>query len=202
MMRLCFFCNPERVAARILTLGVLLIVATMMASCLPSEEEPTIVVDDFGSTYHGKWNVEGVEGGDGKLFVDSRNFFFDSLPAEEIARAVWKNDDVVDAVCGPCIVGYGSVASSGTNVIYSLADAEWEVKANVGGMERTASLCLKSMASALDGQSWAACAKNSGVMTVFLHVDVCSEEGVVQPMKMTLTFTGAPADSSEKHVKK
>ena len=67
---------------------MLLIVAIVMASCLPSEEEPTIVVDDFGSTYHGKWNVEGVEGGDGKLFVDSRNFVFDCLPAEEIARAV------------------------------------------------------------------------------------------------------------------
>ena len=177
---------------RILPLGFLLLLVAALVSCLPSEEEPTLVIDEFGSTFKGKWDINGVAGGDGTLFVGGRNFYFLNLPAGQVAREVWQDGDITGAVCEPCIVAYSAVASSGANVVYSFASAEWEIKALVGGMERSATLFLKPTATSLEGQSWATCAKSSGVMTVFLHIDACSEEGDVRPLGITMTFTGVP----------
>lgn len=148
--------------------------------------------DFYGTTYVGKWDVNGVVVNDAKISAGMGNVIFYDIPKDIVVRNLFPNTTIAATSYTPQPWVSLLLDSSADMAIYSLPPVTWSIRAQLDGDWHDIELTFASSADAAK-PSWMSLANRTGIITVILHAKAFSDnDGYDCATDLTLTFTGKP----------
>lgn len=148
--------------------------------------------DFYGTTYVGKWNINGVVVDDAKISAGMGNIIFYDIPKDAVVNNLFPNTILATTSYTPQPWMSLLLDSSADMSIYSLPAITWNIRAQIDGSWHDIKLTFASSADVAK-PSWMSLANKTGIITVILHAKAFSDnDGDDCATDLTLTFTGKP----------